>query len=192
MDYQYMEYILENNMRAISSHDDEEIKVTYLIMNFVKFRLADGSNIFHILPTNERFLQFYSKVVNMLVEDYNFPSAESFYFSVIYPDKNGLTPLEIAIQKRASRPVEIMLDMLSCRPDYNFSKYLQKHFYTLLEMKSLSFEKFLSGCTFSIAMNFKHEWKFSKDTRQFAYHSSYLDEDFLNENFQATEAKKKE
>lgn len=50
-------------------------------------------------------------------------------------------------------------------------------------MKSLSFERFFEGCTFKISLSFKNEWLFKRDSCQFAYHSSYLDDDFLRDTF---------
>lgn len=56
LDFQYMEYILDNNMSALNG-DDEENRIDLLILTFLKFRLKhDGSNILHLLATNEKFL----------------------------------------------------------------------------------------------------------------------------------------
>jgi|LauGreDrversion4_2_1035121.scaffolds.fasta_scaffold100266_2 hypothetical protein len=56
IDYQYMEYLLESNLKALNGDDDDE-KLQYLLLGFLKFRLdQDGSNILHILATNEKFL----------------------------------------------------------------------------------------------------------------------------------------
>jgi ankyrin repeat protein len=93
-------------------------------MAFLRFRLEDGSNILHILPTNEKFLSLYNKIISFLIHDLEHSEGESFYFSVVYPNNSGVTPLDIAISERASRSIEIMLDMLSARPHYNFSKYI--------------------------------------------------------------------
>lgn len=114
-----MEYILEkNNLMSLQGDDnDGENRVTSLLMMFLKYRLTEnGNNILHILPTNEKFLHLFAKVINILVDDCEFTEAESYYFSVVYPNNQGLTPLDIAIHERASRSVEIMLDMLSMRP----------------------------------------------------------------------------
>ncbi len=51
--------------------------------------------------------------------------AECFYFSIVYQENyKGQTPFDIAIKKKSFRSVEIMLDMLSKREQYNFSKYI--------------------------------------------------------------------
>lgn len=115
LDLQYMEFLLYNNMASLTG-DDEENRLLSLILLFLKFRMDDGSNILHILPTNEKFLHFYAKVINTVIEECEIAEAESYYFSVIYPNKDGKTPLDLAIEERASRSVEIMLDMLSMRP----------------------------------------------------------------------------
>jgi hypothetical protein len=72
--------------------------------------------VLHILPTYDKFLQLYDQVIKIVLDDHGIAEAESFYFSVVYPNNNGLTPLDIAIKERSSRSVEIMLDMLSRRP----------------------------------------------------------------------------
>lgn len=59
-----------------------------------------------------------------------------FYFLCIYPNNLGETPFDIAIKEHAPRSVEIMIEMLSKNPKYNYSKYLQKHFMKLLDMNS--------------------------------------------------------
>jgi hypothetical protein len=184
-----MEYLLDNGMMALNGDSssggpaDEESRIQSLLMSFLRFRLDDGSNILHILPTNEKFLHLFEKVIQFLIDDCEYSEGESYFFSVVYPNNYGETPLDLAIRERASRSVEIMLEMLAARPYYNFSKYIQKHFYTLLQMKSVSFEKFLEGCTFKISLSFKNIWKFPRDNRQFAYHTSYLDDNFLTSNF---------
>lgn len=118
-----MEYLLENGMKSLQGDDDEN-RVQSLLMNFLRFRLEDGNNILHILPTHEKFLHLFEKIITFLIEDCEYTDGESYYFSVVYPNNKGLTPLDIAIHERASRSVEIMLDMLSARPSYNFSKYI--------------------------------------------------------------------
>ena len=76
-----------------------------------------------------------------------------------------------------------MLDMLSYRPDYNFSKYIQRHFFSLLEMKSESFEQFLGTCSFAINKPFKCDWPYDKDYIQFTNHTCYLEDQFLSDKF---------
>lgn len=165
LDFQYMEYILENNLKVITG-EDEESRVQFLMMVFLKFRLnINGNNILHILPTHEKFLQFYSKIAVTLADECEFPEAESYFFSVVYPNNQGLTPFDIAIKEKSSKSIEIMLDMLQKRPQYNFSKYVQKHFHKLFEMNSVSFERFFEGCTFKIGLSFKNSWAYQKDSR---------------------------
>ncbi len=78
-----------------------------------------------------------------------------FYFLCIYPNNLGETPFDIAIREHAPKSVEIMLEMLSGNPKYNYSKYLQKHFMKLLNMNSQAFQRFLNICTFKINRFFK-------------------------------------
>lgn len=63
-------------------------------------------------------------MISVIIDECDIKETEMFYFSVVYPNMEGLTPLDIAIKERASRAVEMMLDMLSQRPHYNFSKYV--------------------------------------------------------------------
>lgn len=117
------------------------------------------------MATKENFLQIYQKDVEYLMTDLEYTDAEQFYFNSIYPNNEGVSPLDIALHEHAPRSVELMLDMLSSKPKYNYSKYLMRHFYKLLEMKSESFYKFLSICTFKIDRFFKCSWEYNKDTR---------------------------
>jgi len=52
----------------------------------------------------------------MLIEEYEVVEAENFLFSIVYPNNQGLTPLDLALKDRSTKQVEIMLDMLSYRP----------------------------------------------------------------------------
>ena len=49
----------------------------------------------------------------MLIDEVKISEAESYFFAIICPNNKGETPIDIAIKARASRSVEIMLDMLS-------------------------------------------------------------------------------
>jgi len=87
------------------------------MLAFLRYRTdKEGNNILHIFATNERFLQLYSKKVETLVDDFDISEAEMHYFSVVYPNNSGLTPLDFAINQKSSRSIEIMLEMLSRGP----------------------------------------------------------------------------
>jgi hypothetical protein len=43
-----------------------------------------------------------------------------------------------------------MLEMLSYKENYNFSKYIRRHFYELLDLHSQSFVNYLDTCYFDI------------------------------------------
>lgn len=103
--------------------------------------------------------------MNFLIEDLNYKEGECFLFTGVLANNNGDTPLDLAIKDQSVKSIESILDMLAYRPNYNFSKYLNKHIYTLMEMRSASFERFLETCSFRINKPFRCEWPFSKDFR---------------------------
>lgn len=111
-----MEYLLENNMKALNGDDDDN-KIQCLMLSFTRYRTdREGNNSFHIFATNERFLQLYSKRVQAIVDEFDRTDPEMHYFSLVYPNNSGLTPLDFAINQKSSRSIEIMLEMLSRCP----------------------------------------------------------------------------
>eukprot|EP00347_Sterkiella_histriomuscorum_P019266 403342303 len=184
MDLQYIEFLLQSYETQKVKDDGNDIK--YLLMRFLKFRLPNGNNILHMMATKESFLQMFQKDAEYQINDMDYKDAEQYYFLSIYPNNDGVSPLEIALNQHAPRAVELMLDMISSRPKYNYSKYLIKHFYKLLEMKSESFSKFLSICTFKIDRFFKCQWSYQRDERQFSNHTSYIEDQFLQDQFKVS------
>ena len=86
----------------------------------------------------------------------------------------------------AYRAAEIMLDMLSqVQPKYNFSKYLQKHFLTFLDLNSLYFDQFLASSTIKLNVDSrrKYMWRFNQNQKHLGFHTSYLEENLLNNYF---------
>jgi hypothetical protein len=85
--------------------------------------------------------------------------------------------------------------MLSIRETYNFSRYLERHFYTLFKLQSDSFLNYLSKCTFKLSLSIIYSWPDSYEETSMdetpssmlsAYHTSYLDEDFLRNTLSIT------
>ena len=92
----------------------------------------------------------YFDCIKHCIEEAGYKDAEKHIFYLFYPNCKGETPFDIAMRERAVKCVDIMLDMMSYKSNYNFSKYIKKHFRELLEIGSNSFLAFLNTCTFEI------------------------------------------
>ena len=136
------------------------------------------------MATNVEFLCLYQKCIEHLLEDLEYKDGEQFIFLVVYPNNQGITPLDVAIKEHSPRAIEIMFEILNIRPRYNYSKYIQKDFYFLLQLNSQAFLKFLGNCTFKITKFFKAPWKFGKDFEEFSYHTSYIDDEAFKKWFE--------
>ena len=73
-------------------------------------------------------MKTYSKVVDQEIVVHKRTSFERMIFYILYPDHKGMSPFDYAMEDVSYKCIEEMLDMLSSRPNFNFSKYLRKHF----------------------------------------------------------------
>lgn len=74
--------------------------------------------------TNHKFLKRYFEEIKYLIEDLSYKEADRYIFYLLYPDDKGETPFDLAMKENAHKCVELMLDMLSYNPNYNYSKYI--------------------------------------------------------------------
>jgi hypothetical protein len=149
VDILYLDHLSKKICIKVSKEDDN-CKIEALILRHCKLRLCGGKNIMHLFCTNHKFLKRYFDEIKFLVEELNYKEGDRHIFYLLYPDDKGDTPFDIAMRENANKCIETMLDMLSYNPNYNYSKYLQKHIYELLNMQSDSVRNYLNSCTFEI------------------------------------------
>lgn len=76
-----------------------------------------------------------------------------------------------------------MMTMLNEMPDFNFGKLTDHHFNKFFEMGTKVFDDFLGNCFFQNQLMDginKVEWNRRDDYFLMAYHTSFLDQDFIN------------